>query len=51
MLVAGLLAVVVLKPWLVSFLLFDVFLGCCSGGGGQKTTTGLQILFLDNNIF
>ena len=44
MLVAGLLVVVVLKSWLVSFLLFDVF-GVVFLGG-QKTTTGLQILFL-----
>ena len=42
--VAGLVVVVPLKSWLVRFWLFDVF-GCCSGGG-QNTTTGLQILFL-----
>ena len=51
MLVAGLLVVVVLKSWLVCFL----FSGMLFWGGGQKTTTGLQILFLgggrDNNIF
>ena len=47
MLVAGLLVVVVLKSWLVCFLFFDVFWGVVlEGGGGQKTTTGLWILFL-----
>ena len=46
MLVAGLLVVVVLKSWLVCFLFFDVFWGCFLGAEGQKTTTGLQILFL-----
>ena len=46
MLVAGLLVVVVLKSWLVCFLFFDVFLGVVLEGGGQKTTTGLHILFL-----
>ena len=55
MLVAGLLVVVVLKSWLVCFLFFDVFWDVVLEGGGQKTTAGLQILFLgagrDNNIF
>ena len=50
MLVAGLLVVVVLKSWLACFLFFVVLFW-----GGQKTSTGLQILFLgggrDNNIF
>ena len=46
MLVAGLLVVVVLKSWLVCFLFFDVFCCVVLGAGGQKTTTGLQILFL-----
>ena len=38
MLVAGLLVVVVLKSWLVCFLLFDVFWSVVLGGD-QKTTT------------
>ena len=54
MLVAGLLVVVVLKSWLVCFLFFVVFWAVALEGGGQKTTTGLQILFLggcrDDNI-
>ena len=45
MLVAGLLVVVVLKSWLVCFLFLDVFWDVVLEGG-QKTTTGLQILFL-----
>ena len=47
MLVAGLLVVVVLKSWLVCFLFFDVFWDVVLEGGGQKTTTGLQIFFLN----
>ena len=46
MLVAGLLVVVVLKPWFVCFLFFDVFWGVVLEGGVKKTTTGLHILFL-----
>ena len=44
MLVAGLLVVVVLKSWLVCLLFFDFF-GMLFWRG-QKTATGLQILFL-----
>ena len=36
MLVVGLLAVVVLKSWLVCFLFFDVFKGVVLGGKKQQ---------------
>ena len=45
MLVAGLVVVVSLKSWVGPCLAFLLFLRCCSAGG-QKTTTGLQILFV-----
>ena len=52
MLVAGLLVVVVLKPWLVCFLFFDVFWcvvleGGVNNGAADFVSRGGR----DNNIF
>ena len=45
MLVAGLLVVVVLKSWLVCFLLFDVFLDVVLEGGVKKQQRGCRFCF------